>query len=305
MIALFLFFGTAAAETDVFERVEHHFADNGGVRIHYVSLGEGPVLIMLHGFPDFWYTWRYQMAELSKDYRVVAVDLRGYNQSDKPAGVENYRMPVLMSDVIAVIDDLKLEKATLIANDWGGAIAWQVATFYPHRVERLIACNIPHPAGIRAYLDKNPETGNYAENFKKEGAARALTAEGLADLHGNNLDKLERARYVEAFRNSSFAAMLNYYKANYPRPASKKNKTAGVSVSPSPSTTAIRKVKCPVLIIHGMKDTALPAGMLNNTWSWIDNDLTIQTIPGAGHFVQQEAPDKVSRMIRSWLAHTN
>ena len=99
-------------------------------------MGEGPVLIMLHGFPDFWYTWRYQMAELSKDYKVVAVDLRGYNKSDAPKGVENYVMPILMKDVVAVIDDLKLTKATIIANDWGGAIAWQTATYYPNRVEK-------------------------------------------------------------------------------------------------------------------------------------------------------------------------
>ena len=146
-IAFVVLVSTVVADESVFDKVTHHYAENDGVKIHYVSMGEGPVLIMLHGFPDFWYTWRYQMAELSKDYKVVAVDLRGYNKSDAPEGVENYTMPILMKDVIAVIDDLKLKNATIIANDWGGAIAWQVATYYPNRVDKLIALNIPHPAG--------------------------------------------------------------------------------------------------------------------------------------------------------------
>ena len=215
IIAFVLLANTAFAQEDVFKQVEHHYAENEGVKIHYVSMGEGPVLIMLHGFPDFWYTWRYQMAELSKDYKVVAVDLRGYNKSDKPKGVANYAMPILMKDVVAVIDDLKLEKATIIANDWGGAIAWQVATFYPSRVEKFIALNIPHPAGMTSYLNDNPQTGQYAQDFKKDDAAKGMTAEGLANSH-SNLNSIDRERYVEAFRNSSFEGMLNYYKANYP-----------------------------------------------------------------------------------------
>jgi pimeloyl-ACP methyl ester carboxylesterase len=293
-IAILILVNTAFANEDVFDRVKHHYADNDGVKIHYVSMGEGPVLIMLHGFPDFWYTWRYQMAGLSKNYKVVAVDLRGYNQSDQPKGVENYKMSILMKDVIAVIDDLKLQKATIIANDWGGAIAWQVATFYPNRVDKFIACNIPHPAGMSNYLKENPNTGQYAQDFKDEDAAGKLTAEGLAALH-NNLSDLDRQRYINAFKNSSFEGMLNYYKANYPAPPNK-NKTQ----NPTPPPT-IRKVKSPVLLIHGMKDTALPVGMLNNSWDYVDNEVTIYTIPEAGHFVQQAAHQKVSKMIRMWL----
>lgn len=291
---LFLLY-TAANADDIFDTVQHKYANNEGVKIHYVTKGEGPVLIMLHGFPDFWYTWRYQIADLSKDYKVVAVDLRGYNKSDKPEGVGNYSMSILMKDLIAVIDDLKLEKATIIANDWGGAIAWQLATFYPDRVDKLIVCNIPHPAGIGRYLADNPQTGQYAQDFKKEGAEKTLSAEGLADIH-SGLSDLERKRYVEAFKNSSFAGMLNYYKANYPSASS------NPTVSPRPNPPQIRKVKSPVLMIHGMKDNALPPGMLNNSWDYVDNELTIKTIPGAGHFVQQEAHERVTTMIRNWLS---
>ncbi|NNF00481.1 MAG: alpha/beta hydrolase [Pyrinomonadaceae bacterium] len=292
--AFLILVNTAFPREDVFSKVKHHYADNDGVKIHYVTLGEGPVLLMLHGFPDFWYTWRYQMEELSKDYKVVAVDLRGYNKSDKPKGVKQYTMPILMKDVIAVIDDLKLNKATIISNDWGGAIAWQVATYYPNRVDKFIACNIPHPVGIANYLRENPKTGQYAQDFKDKDAASKLTAEGLAGLHGK-LSDLDRNRYIRAFRNSSFEGMLNYYKANYPNPA---NNTAGLN-QPAP---AIRKVKSPVLMIYGMKDKALPPGMLNNSWDFVDNEVTIYTIPEAGHFVQQEAHEKVNRVIKTWLS---
>ena len=289
-ISFVILVSTVFSQEDVFDKVKHHYADNDGVKIHYVSMGKGPVLIMLHGFPDFWYTWRYQMAELSKDYKVVAVDLRGYNKSDAPKGVEKYAMPTLMKDVVAVIDDLKLKKATIIANDWGGAIAWQTATFYPNRVEKLIALNIPHPQGISNYLKDNPSTGQYAQNFKKEGAAKSLSVMGLTSLH-KGLSELDKKRYINAFKKSSFEGMLNYYKASYPSPPSKNQ-----------SPPQVRKVKSPVLIIHGLKDTALPAGMINNNWDYVDNELTIYTIPNAGHFVQQEAHQKVNKMIKMWLS---
>ncbi len=296
-IAFVILVSSVIANEDVFDKVTHHYANNDGVKIHYVSMGEGPVLIMLHGFPDFWYTWRYQMAELSKDHKVVAVDLRGYNKSDAPEGVENYAMPILMKDVIAVIDDLKLKKGTIIANDWGGAIAWQVATYYPNRVDKLIALNIPHPQGMSNYLKDNPNTGQYAQDFKDKDAAGKLTAEGLTKLH-YGLSETDRQRYIEAFKNSSFEGMLNYYKANYPNPP--KEIKSPVYQPPTPIT----RVKSPVLIIYGMLDTALPAGMLNNTWDYVDNEVTIYTIPHAGHFVQQEAHEKVNKMIKMWLENS-
>jgi len=280
---------------DVFEKVDHHYADNEGVKIHYVTMGEGPVLIMLHGFPDFWYTWRYQMADLSKDYKVVAVDLRGYNKSDKPKGANNYSMLLLMQDVMAVMSDLKEEKATIIANDWGGAIAWQLAAYFPDKVERLIACNIPHPAAMRNYLVDHPSTGQYAQDFMKEGAEKNLSAKGLTSLH-SGLSDTDRKRYEAAFEASSFESMLNYYRANYPRTSNLKSSQQSTS-RPAPSN-----IKSPVLMIYGLKDKALPPGMLNDTWDYVDNEVTIRTIPEAGHFVQQEAADKVNKMIRSWLA---
>ena len=117
----------ATAGANVFSRVEHHQTDSDGVSIHYVTLGEGPVVLFVHGFPDFWYTWREQMAALSGDFKTVAMDTRANNRSGKPEGVENYAMPHLMADVEAVIKDLGVGSVTLVGHDWGGAIAWRMA----------------------------------------------------------------------------------------------------------------------------------------------------------------------------------
>src|SRR5262249_55077754 len=136
---------------------EDGYADSGGVKIHYVTLGKGPLVVLLHGFPDFWYSWRDQMPELAKHFQVVALDLRGYNLSDKPEGVENYAMDKLGGDVAAVLKPLKREKATIVGHDWGGAIAWTFAMTPPDQTERLVILNLPHPRGLMRELANNPE----------------------------------------------------------------------------------------------------------------------------------------------------
>ncbi len=275
--------------TDIMDRVEHGYADNNGVKIHYVTLGEGPLMVMIHGFPDFWYTWRHQMDALSAQFQVVAVDLRGYNKSDKPKGVKNYAMHILVSDIVAVIHHLGQDKAIITGHDWGGTIAWFLAMTTPGLVEKLIICNLPHPKGLMRELANNPKqqrNSQYARNFQKEGAHENLTAEVLAVWVN---DPEAKQRYIEAFNRSDFEAMLNYYKANYPREPYTED------------SSLVIKVKCPVLMIHGLKDWALLPGALNNTWDWIEKDLTLVTIPDIEHFVQQDAADMVTRTMKMWL----
>ncbi len=124
--------------SDLMDRVEHGYADSNGVKIHYASIGEGPLVVMIHGFPDFWYSWRHQMEVLSSDFQVVAIDQRGYNKSDQPDGDENYDMRYLVGDVAAVIRHLGRDKATIVGHDWGGAVAWQFAFHVPQMTERLM-----------------------------------------------------------------------------------------------------------------------------------------------------------------------
>ncbi len=277
------------------QELEHGYADSSGVKIHYVTAGEGPLVILLHGFPDFWYSWRDQIPALAKSHQVVAIDQRGYNKSDQPEGVENYAMPKLVGDVVAVMDHLGKDNATIVGHDWGGAVAWGVAMFQPQRVERLVILNLPHPNGISRELAINPtqqQNSQYARDFQKPDAAKNLTAENLAAWVKEPDD---RARYVEAFRRSSFEGMLNYYKANYPKPSDDSDNTQ------PPSGPAMPKVKCPVLIFHGLDDPYLLAAGLNNTWEWLDNEMTLITIPGAGHFVHRDASDLVTKRMVQWL----
>jgi epoxide hydrolase 4 len=291
-LAAILSFATVlAAGGDIEKRVEHGYADSNGVKIHYAALGDkkSPLIVMIHGFPDFWYSWREQMDVLSKDYYVVAIDQRGYNLSDKPKGVENYDMKLLVADVAAVIKHLGREKAIIVGHDWGGAVAWTMAIYTPQLVEKLIILNLPHLRGLSRELANNPQqqkNSQYARNFQQPDAHTKLTAEQLVFWVK---DPEAKKRYIEAFKRSDFEAMLNYYKRNYPREPYKED------------ASPVVKVKAPVLMIHGLDDWALLPGALNNTWEWLEKDLTLVTIPGAGHFVQQDASEMVNRTIKMWL----
>jgi len=267
---------------------EDGYVESNGVKLHYVTLGKGPLVVLLHGFPDYWYSWRAQMPELAKHFQVVALDLRGYNLSDQPKGVENYTIDKLVADVDAVLKHFKQEKAIVAGHDWGGMIAWSYAMAHPEKVDRLIVLNLPHPKCLQRELANNPEqqkNSQYARNFQQPGAAAFLTPETLAFWVK---DPEARKQYIEAFRRSSMEGMLNYYKANYPR-------------EPYKDDREFPRVKCPILMIHGLKDIYLLPGALNDTWKHVDGELTLVTLPEAGHFVQQDAPEKVTRTMLRWL----
>jgi pimeloyl-ACP methyl ester carboxylesterase len=265
------------------------YAQSGDIRIHFVTKGSGPLLIMIHGFPDFWMTWRNQMPALSAHYQVVAIDQRGYNKSDQPEGVSSYSMDKLVGDVKAVVQHFKQKKAIIVGHDWGGMVAWSFAMLHPEMTDRLIVLNLPHPNGMIRELADNPEqqkNSAYAREFQRPDAAKQLTAERLAAWVKD--DDLRR-KYVEAFERSSFEGMLNYYKANYPKEP--------YTAPPLP----VPRVQCPVLLIHGLKDKYLLSDALNGTWNWLESDLTLVTIPEADHFVQHDAADLVTRSMVSWL----
>ncbi len=290
----------AVPASSLLPQAEEGFVDSGGVKIHYVSLGrkQDPLVVMIHGFPDFWYSWRAQMPALAKQFHVVAIDQRGYNLSGQPEGVESYTTGKLVADVVAVVKHFGPGKAVIVGHDWGGLVAWTFAMTHPELTDRLIVLNLPHPRGLLRELATNPEqqkNSQYARNFQKADAAQHVSVERLSMWVS---DPEARKVYGAALRRSSLEGMLNYYKANYPRiPADSSPDAAAKPVAPS-----FPPVQCSVLLIHGLKDQALLPGALNNTWNWIDKDLTLVTIPGAGHFVQQDAADLVTRTMVSWLA---
>lgn len=281
------------AADDVMDRVEHHNVDNDGVNIHYVTMGKGPLILFIHGFPDFWYTWRNQMDALAGDYRVAALDCRGYNGSDKPKGGENYDMSLLVSDIAAVVRDAGVEKAIICGHDWGGMIAWSFVMTHPEMTEKLMIVNLPHPRGLSRELAKGgQQTKNsaYARRFQQEDSHKMLSAAALAGAVSRG-DADLRAVYTKAFENSDFDAMMNYYRRNFPK---EPYEEIPDGVMP--------KITVPVLQFHGLKDTALLPGALNDTWLEIDADYTLVTIPESGHWTQNEAADLVSTTMKWWLA---
>lgn len=291
--------GLANHHNDLEQEVSHHYADNNGVKIHYAKVGKGPLVVMVHGFPDYWYSWRHQMQGLKENFTVVAMDQRGYNRSDQPTGVAAYRMENLVSDVIAVIRDTGADRATVVGHDWGGAVAWQVAFNAPQLVRNLVILNLPHPRGMARELANNPaqqRNSAYARKFIAGSESDPdiffggpMTAQSLA---GWVTDQNAKPLYEAAFTRSSFSGMLNFYKANYPTP-----ERAGPVASSGP----LPQLPMPLLIFHGLQDTALHSDGLNNTWDWVDNNVTVVTTPKANHFVQQDAAELVTRTMRWWL----
>lgn len=291
MATMSLLINTAFAQ-DVTELVEHRYASNDGVSIHYAVMGNGPLVVMVHGFPDYWYTWRHQMQALAGEYTVAAMDTRGYNLSDQPVGVENYTLEILVEDVAAVIRAEGETSATVIGHDWGGGIAWSFAAMKPEMTDRLIILNLPHPRGLvreLANFGQQHENSAYARNFQQPNSHENLSSQVLAaalsagdpDLHAN---------YTEAFDRSSFDAMMNYYRANYPRDPY----TSGAFLE-------LPEVQAPVLQFHGLIDTALLPDALNNTWDFLASDWTLVTIPGVSHWPHHAVPEKVNNMIKAWL----
>ncbi len=202
-------FSAILAAGDIESKVTHGYADSNGVKIHYASLGQGPLIVMIHGFPDFWYTWRDQMEALSDKFQCVAIDQRGYNLSDKPKGVENYDMRLLVGDVIAVIQALGKEKAIIVGHDWGGAVAWQVALNAPQMTEKLIILNLPHPRGLSRELANNPaqqKASAYARNFQTPEAT--MTAGAAHVLGERSRGAQEISGGVPALRHPGDAQLL-------------------------------------------------------------------------------------------------
>ena len=182
---------------------------NGAVKLHYVTLGKGPLLVMVHGFPDYWYTWRKQMPALAEHFQVVAYDQRGYNESAQPEGVENYTVDKLVADLDAVIDHFPQKKAIVAGHDWGGMVAWSYAMAHPEKTERLMILNLPHPQGILRELANNPlqrAASQYAREFQKPDAASKMTPEMLTFWIR---DAAVKDQYVQAFKKSSIEGMLN------------------------------------------------------------------------------------------------
>ncbi len=279
---------------------EHNFIQTNGVNLHYVSQGSGKLMLMLHGFPEFWYSWRHQIREFAADYRVVAVDLRGYNDSDKPKNVEAYAMSELIADVKGIISALGYEDCILVAHDWGGAIAWHFADAYPAMVDQLIILNLPHPAKLAAGL-KTPQQlfkSWYIFFFQipllpefviqlNDYNAIALAFTSMA-IKKSAFTPEDLAAFKDAIaKRGALTAMINYYRCNFKLFADKNEKVWGI-------------LDISTLMIWGEKDIALGKELTYGTDAYV-RDLRIKYIPNCSHWVQQEQPALVNQYMREFL----
>ena len=277
---------------------QHAYITTNNVKLHYVTQGEGDLILMLHGFPEFWYSWRHQIPEFAKDYKVVALDLRGYNDSDKPADKSAYVMDEFILDVEGVIKGLGYDKCILVGHDWGGAIAWNFAYAHPEMVERLIILNLPHPAKFAEGM-RNPQQllrSSYMFFFQIPWLPEFLiqssdyqpietAIKGMA-VNKSAFSKEDLEAYKDAAaKRGAMTATLNYYRNIFQQRMTSQDWSV---------------LSVPTLMIWGEKDTALGKELTYGTEAYV-RDFKIKYIPDCSHWVQQEKPELVNQYMREFL----
>jgi pimeloyl-ACP methyl ester carboxylesterase len=310
--------------------VSHEYANVNGQRLHYARAGSGPLMVFVHGFPEFWYEWKHQIAEFSRDHTVVAPDMRGYNLSSKPEDVSAYQMPNLVEDLRALTSELTKAAGTttftLVAHDWGGVVAWVFAAQHPEMLDKLVIVNAPHPTIFGRLLRDDPaqqSASGYMLMFRSPQAEVTLSAnsyerltamvlgEGLKD---GTVTEADRKMYVDAWSQpGALTGGLNYYRASGvgpPRPAAIET-AASTSTAPAPATPSGEAssllslppmiVRVPTLVIWGDKDTALLTSNLNGLEEVVPA-LTVRRIADGTHWVVRGKPAEVNGAIREFLA---
>jgi epoxide hydrolase 4 len=280
--------------------LEHDTLETNGIRLHVVQAGSksGTPVILLHGFPEFWYGWREQIPALVKaGFRVIIPDQRGYNLSDKPKGIRSYRVDELVKDIVGIIDSLEYQKVNLVGHDWGAMVAWMLAYQHPDRLQRLGILNAPHPLVFRRFVTRDfeqmrrswyqfffqlpwlPETGVRADDWR--GAVRALCGSGRIHTFTNE----DILKYKEAWSQpGAMTAMINWYRAV--RYQSKLPKEM--------------QIKVPTLMMWGMKDVALTHRMARPSIDHCEDGRLI-FFPDSSHWVQHDAAEEVNHYLVDFL----
>jgi pimeloyl-ACP methyl ester carboxylesterase len=275
------------------------YAATNGIRLHYVSAGTGPLVVLCHGFPEFWYSWRAQIAALAGEWRMVAVDLRGYHRSDKPAC--GYDVKTLTADLAGFIRALGSQDAVIVGHDWGGVLAWQFALDYPELTRAVASLNTPYrprpPVPYTRLLRLSP-TAQYILTFQEPGAAEALIEADLVGFIARTF--LGLARNAAAFPP---AVLARYVRALAPRGALAPPLAYYRSLDRSWELTAgdeRRRIEAPALMIAADADPILPAA-LSATIEHLIPDVRRHVVRDCGHWTQQERPAAVSACLRRFL----
>ncbi len=307
-------------------RLRHRRERVGGLELHWVEAGEGPLVVLLHGFPEFWYSWRRQVEALAAaGFRAVAPDQRGYNLTEKPPGVESYRIGRLGDDVVALIEHLEEESAHVVGHDWGGVVAWHLGARRPERVERLAVLNAPHPAASRRValrsdqllrswyvfffqLPRLPELALRAFDFA--AIERILRRQPVRE--GAFTDDDVAVYKAALARPGALTAALNWYRANLIGRRGSPGASSGGAAADAgadadtagarghPDGSARHLVEVPTLLIWGERDVYLNPRLSEGLEPWVP-DLRVERLPDASHWVQADAPERVSRLLVEFL----
>jgi pimeloyl-ACP methyl ester carboxylesterase len=306
---------------------EDHYADVNGVRLHYASAGTGPLVLFLHGYPSFWYQWKDQITEMSRDHLAVGLDMRGYNLSSRPEGLEPYTMKHLVEDVRQFAEKVggKDRKFVLVAHDWGANVAWVFAMYHPEMLEKLVIVNGAHPFISERELRDNPAQ-RYASNYffvfnkflapgeqpvdesttKETATRRAHTGFVDAEVKAGRYTEADRQMWIDAWSQpGSTTAGLNYYRANHRNPPFNDRHPASTiptSWSAKEVTAGAKStiIKTPTLVIWGMKDTAILSSHLSGLDKWV-TDLRVKLYPDDDHWVMLEKHTAVAQDIRRFI----
>jgi pimeloyl-ACP methyl ester carboxylesterase len=284
--------------------MRHDYAQLDQVRLHYVECGAGDdLVILLHGFPECWYSWRHQLPVLGERYHVVAPDMRGYNLSDKPEGVESYRIELLVQDIVELIDHFGKKKAAIVAHDWGAGVAWALAQRHPEVVSKLVAMQVPPPAAWRAnftlrqlrhswymfffQLPRLPEWWASANDFARIDKMYRETT-----VRADAFSAEDISVYKEALRQpGALTSTINYYRANLFRSLVR----GGVE------TPDHGGIKVPTLFIYGEHDIAIVPETVRGLDRFIDAPYRELRISDSGHWVQNEAVAEVNAALLDFL----
>ena len=289
--------------------IEHQNIQTNGIVLHVATAGDpsNPMLLFLHGFPEFWYAWRHQLETLSDDFFCVAPDTRGINRSEKPLDAASYDLEELVADTAGLIEAFEKEKAVVIGHDWGGFIAWETAIRRPDVVEKLIVVNCAHPGIMSEELQRDGSEqqtrSQYMLLFRSEQAEAALSNDRFAGFRTNILEPLVAAghlteadvqAYIDAWSvEGALTGGLNYYRANRAGPPS--------GDDAEPRGVAETMISVPTMVLWGEKDPYFAPECVDRLAEAVP-DLRLERFPDADHWIVHQEPDRVSALIRDYVS---
>ena len=280
---------------DLFKEIEEVYIETNGIKLHTIVIGSGEPLILLHGFPEFWYCWKSVIPGLKENFKLIIPDMRGYNLSDKPKDVQKYKLEYLIGDIKGLIEELKLKRVFLAGHDWGGVVAWAFAEKYPNLLKKLIILNAPHPKIFQKSLridKKQQEASSYIFEFLKPNAEKKLYEDDYRRLKKavfedmfikTNFTEFDKEKYIETWSQpGAILGGVNYYRAN-----TSFDEWTGI-------------IEVPTLVIWGMKDVALLPQQLEGLSDYVKN-LKIVRSENSSHWITHDDPDLIISSIKEFV----